>query len=327
MAENYNLLDYARQFGPDSKEYSVAKVLAQSNPILQDAVMIESNSDSGHEYAIQTGLPTATWRKAYQGVQPSKSTRKVVKETFGVCSEVSAIDKIIAEKGGNIARVRASEAEAHLESMSQAIATKMIYGSEAATEEAFVGLAARYNKISTDKTKSGYNIISAGSSTSGSMCSIWIIGWGEGKIFTFAPKGSKSGIETIDYSANGPIDIVDSAGGSYPGYKEQFECKIGLGVQDWRYAVRIPNILLGTTTADNLRKLVLNGLDRIYNLALCKPVIYCNRECKSLLREAQDAKSNVWYDPKDPNARPVFAINDVPVKTLDCLVNTEATVS
>lgn len=327
MAENYSLLDYSRQFGADSKEYAIANVLAQSNPILQDAVMIEGNSDSGHEYAIMTGLPTATWRRAYQGVQPSKSTRKVVKETFGICSEVSAIDKVIAEKGGNIAKVRASEAEAHLESMSQAIATKIIYGSEAETEEAFVGLSARYNKISTDKTKSGYNIISASGSTSGSMCSVWIIGWGENKIFTFAPKGTKSGIETIDYSSNGPIAIEDSLGGTYPGYKEQFEAKIGLGVQDWRYAVRIPNIIPGTTTADNLRKLVLNGLDRIYNLALCKPVIYCNRACLSMLREAMDAKANVWYDPKDPNARPVFAINGVPVKALDALTTKETTVA
>lgn len=327
MAENYNLLDYARQFGEDGKEYSVAKILVQSNPILQDAVMIEGNSDSGHEYAIQTGLPAVTWRRAYQGVQPTKGTKKVVKETYGICSTLSEVDKVIAEKGGNIARVRASEAEEHIESMSQELGSKLIYGSESVNEEAFVGLAARYSKISTDKTKSGYNIVSAGSSTSGSMTSMWIIGWGENKIFTFVPKGAKTGIENIDYSPNGPIDLKDTLGGTYPGYKEQFEVKMGLGVQDWRYAVRIPNILIGTTTADNLRKLVLRGLDKIQNLSVVKPVIYGSRDCVTLLREAVDAKSNVWYDPKNPNAYPVLTINGVPVKALDCLVNTEATVS
>jgi hypothetical protein len=65
--------------------------------------MIEGNSDSGHEYAIHTGLPTATGEKHIKEFN-FKEHKNVVKETFGICSNI-CIDKVIAEKGGNIAKL------------------------------------------------------------------------------------------------------------------------------------------------------------------------------------------------------------------------------
>ena len=81
--KHYNLVDYAKQFDPSGKELAIAEVLSQSNDIIGDAVVAESSLDSGHEYAVRTGIPEGTWRRAYQGIEPAKATTKVVVESYG----------------------------------------------------------------------------------------------------------------------------------------------------------------------------------------------------------------------------------------------------
>ena len=55
----YNLLDYAKQFDESGQELAIAEVLSKSNDIIGDAMVVESNLDSGHEYAVRTGIPRA----------------------------------------------------------------------------------------------------------------------------------------------------------------------------------------------------------------------------------------------------------------------------
>ena len=94
----YNLLDYAKQFDESGQELAIAEVLSKSNDIIGDAMVVESNLDSGHEYAVRTGIPEGTWRRAYQGIEPAKATTKVVVESYGTLSAYSVVDKLIAEK-------------------------------------------------------------------------------------------------------------------------------------------------------------------------------------------------------------------------------------
>ena len=160
-----NLHDYAKTFDPKGELYAVARVLDQTNPIVRDAITIESNSDSGHEYAIQNGLPTVTWRRAYQGVHPSKGSQTVVKETYGRMSGVAEVDVAIAEKGGKVSEVRAQAQRDQLEAMNQEYAKKFFYGSAKDNEKAFVGFAARYNTLTG--AKSSRQVINNGDSTHG----------------------------------------------------------------------------------------------------------------------------------------------------------------
>ena len=287
MAGEFTLFDHAKMF--DAKGESilpVANVLQKSDPILSDAITIESNMDSGHQYAVMTGMPEVTWRRAYEGVAPSKSTRKVVNETYGRASTVSLVDVAIAEKGGKVNEVRAEESERHLEAMSQELASKLIYGSVADDEKSFVGFAARYSSSTAGSAKNLIRVkTSAGGTTRRS--SIYLVGWGKGKIFTFYPKGTTAGIKHYDFGGK-PIDIVDANGRTYPGYKDQYECLMGLGVQDWRYGARIANIDLDDL--DTKAKCIalydkfIQALDAIQNFNGIKLVAYCNREVKLALR-------------------------------------------
>lgn len=333
----YNLLDWAKQFAPDGKEYTVAKVLAQSNPIINDMVVIEGNSDSGHEYAIQTGIPKAVWRRAYEGVQPTKGTQKVVKETYGRMSEVSVVDVYVAEKGGKVGEVRGAMLRNKLESMSQEAASKILYGSMQEDEKAFVGFAKRYSKLTG--ADSSRQVISNGGDTANSQTSIYLIGWDKSKIFTFFPKGTRAGIKLYDYSANGPIDITDADGGSFPGYKEQAEWLLGLGVQDWRYGARICNIEMADLNTPDAKVALyenfIKAVGKIQNLETCKLVAYCSRDVKDALRAGYLKSGGVTvyqqnYGTSSGNtgyANHDLIIDGIHIKAEDAITHTEAVVS
>ena len=227
--KHYNLVDYAKQFDPSGQELAIAEVLSQSNDIIGDAVVAESSLDSGHEYAVRTGIPEGTWRRAYQGIEPAKATTKVVVESYGTLSAYSVVDKLVAEKGGHVDAVRTGQSRAIIAGMSSSMASNLIYGNSGATPERFTGLAARYSALSG--AESSRNVIDAGGTTNGQNSSIYLVVWDSDKVFTFFPKGSKAGIQRVDY---GLVNHVDASGNEYPAYKEYFEWKLGLAVQDWR---------------------------------------------------------------------------------------------
>ena len=329
----FNLHDYAKHFDAAGKEYAVARVLTQSDPIVNDAVIIESNSDSGHEYAVQNGLPQVAWRRAYQGVKPSKGSQTVVKETYGRMSAVSVVDVAIAEKGGKVGEVRGALMRDKLEAMTQEYASKLIYGSTQDNEKAFIGFAARYSKLEGAATSK--QIVNFGGDTPKAQTSIYLIGWGKNKIFTFFPKGTRAGIKTYDYSKNGPIDLQDAEGGVFPGYKEQAEWLVGLGVQDWRYGARICNIeVADLNTAEQKIKLYeafMTAVGKIKNINNVKLVAYCSREVKDALRAGymksggvsvyqmnnMTSSGNQGYGAAD------LVIDGIHIKAEDAIVHTE----
>jgi len=317
----YSLLDYAKQFDESGQELAIAEVLSKSNDIIGDALVTESNLDSGHEYAVRTGIPEGTWRRAYQGIEPAKATTKVVVEGYGTLSAYSVVDKLIAEKGGNLQAVRTGQSKAIIAGMSNTMAHNMIYGNAGETPERFTGLAARYNSLSG--AESSHNVLSAGGSTDGQNSSIYLVVWDTDKIFTFFPKGSKAGIQRVDH---GLVNHVDGSGNEYPAYKEYFEWKWGLAVQDWRYAGRICNIDV-TNVPSGLIDQMCELEERIQSLSLGKPVWYMNRTVKAALRKLASNKQNVQYTPDQVTSRPLMMFNEIPVHICDAIVDTENVVA
>lgn len=317
----YNLLDYAKQFDESGQELAIAEVLSQSNPIIGDALVIESNLDSGHEYAVRTGIPEGTWRRAYQGIEPAKATTKVVVEGYGTLSAYSVVDKLIAEKGGNLQAVRMGQSKAIIAGMSNTMAHNIIYGNAGDTPERFTGLAARYSALSG--AESSKNVIDAGGSVANQNSSIYLVVWDTDKVFTFFPKGSRAGIQRVDH---GLVNHIDASNNEYPAYKEYFEWKLGLAVQDWRYAGRICNINVNavpSTLIDNMCELE----EKIQSLQLGKPVWYMNRTVKAALRKLASSKQNVQYTPDQITSRPMMTFNEIPVHVCDAITDTEAVVA
>ncbi len=315
--KHYSLIDQAKQFDPSGQELAIAEVLSQSNDMVADALVSESSLDSGHEYAVRTGIPEGTWRKAYKGIEPAKATTKVVVESYGTLSAYSVVDKLVAEKGGHVEAVRTGQARAIIAGMSNTMASNLIYGDSASHPERFTGLAERYNALSG--AESARNVISAGGQTDGQNSSIYLVVWDTDKVFTFFPKGSKAGIQRVDY---GLVTHVDANGHEYPAYKEYFEWKLGLAVQDWRYAGRICNIDV-TNVPSTLIDKMCELEEKIQSLSMGKPIWYMNRTVKAALRKLTTNRTNIQYTPDQITSRPLMTFNEIPVHVCDAIVDTE----
>jgi hypothetical protein len=335
------LLDWAKSIDPDGKTAAVVELLNQSNEILLDMPFIESNLPTGHRAAIRTGLPTAIWRKLYQGVPASKSLRATVEDGVGMLETRAEVDKDLADLNGNTNDFRLSEAQAFLEAMNQTMADAVIYGDSSLNPERFNGLAIRYNTINTGTSEVAKNVISAGGS--GNCTSVWLVLWGKNTITGIFPKGSKAG---LTHDNLGEYDAFDASNNRYRAYGDRWQWKCGIHVKDWRYVVRICNIsvsdLLGqsgtqaNTAATWLPKLMVKALARIPFMGMGTPVFYASRTVKEMLAVGALDKSQGVLSIQDAfqqygKVEPGFVstggtvrVLGIPVRTVDRILETES---
>jgi len=321
---NPTLLDFANRLDEDNKIAAIIELLHDTNEILLDMTPMEGNLPTGHRTTVRTGLPSVTWRLLNYGVQPSKSQTKPVTDSTGMLEAYSEVDKALADLNGNTAAFRLSEDIAFLEAMNQEMASTMMYGNVAVDPEKFTGLAPRYSTISTDMTKSGYNIIDAGG-TGSDNTSIWLIVWGNNTVHSIYPKGSQAG---FTHENLGQKTLTDAAGGLYEGYRTHYKWDIGLTVRDWRYAVRIANIdwpaTITDTSAPDLVKFMIDALEQVPNLSMGRAAFYMRREIRTALRHQIRTDSNVNLTVETVEGRRVVSFDEVPVRRVDALLATEA---
>ena len=335
-AGQLTLADWVRRIDPSGKvDNKIAEVLSQQNEILEDVVMLEGNLPNGHQVTIRTGLPPAYYRSINQGVPTGKSTTAQVTEACAMLEAFSRIDEAEAELNGNTADFRWSEDVAFLESMNQQWADGLFYGNPATDPRQFLGLSGRYSSLSA---ANGANILSAGGSGS-SLCSIWLVGWGEKSVFCPFPKGSKAGLTSVD---DGKITVPDTNGNPYKVYQTQYKLRPALCVKDWRFVVRICNIdtstfagLTGTqattAVATNIIHMMLRAIDRLPNFDGIRPAFYMNRSAFSLLRRlaveksinalALEAGANQFGTPMK-----WASFEGIPLRKVDRLLLTETTI-
>lgn len=321
---NPTLADIAKATDPNGNIAPVVEILNAVNEVLEDMTWIEGNLPTGHRTTIRSGLPTPTWRKLYGGVQPSKSSRVQVTDSCGMLEAYCEIDKALADLNGNTATFRLSEDKAHLEGMSQEMASTLFYGNEASTPEAFTGLSARFNDLSADNAD---NIVDHGGAGSDST-SVWLVVWSPDTTHGIFPKGSKAGLQQKDL---GQVTISADEGGQYEGYRTHYRWDCGLTVRDWRYVVRVANIdVSDLDTLDNTKDLITSMImasERIPMLGKGRACWYMNRTVREKLRLGITEKiaSNLTWE--SVAGKRVMTFDDIPVRRVDALLNTEAAVA
>ena len=336
---NLTLADWAKRTDPDGRVALVAELLSQSNEILEDCVYKEGNLPTGDRVVIRTGLPTAYWRSLNQGIPNSKSSTAQVDEACGMLEARSEVDKDLAMLNGNTAQFRLSEDTAFLEAMNQTQATTLFYGNPATEPKSYLGLAPRYSAL----TGAGNiaNVLDAkGSSTySGTAStSVYLVVWGDNTVYCPFPKGSKAGLIHEDL---GEQTVYDGAN-RMQAYATRYQWKSGLVVKDWRYVVRIPNLLVadvvaGTGTqaasaATQLTKLMMRAMYKIPNLDSGRAAFYMNRTVHSGLavQSLDRSQAALAVQPalsQFGTARNYLSFQGIPIRRVDCLLNTESVVS
>lgn len=322
---NPTLLDWGKTRDPNGTTAKVVEMLGQTNEVLQDATWKEGNLPTGHRTTIRTGLPDVYFRMINQGVPSSKSTEAQVDEGTGMLEAFSTIDVKLVEMAADGAAFRLAKERPFIEAMNQRLARTLFYGNVTSAPEEFTGMSARYS----DKTNalSKENIILGGGSQTDN-CSIWLIGWHPDTVSMIFPKGSDLGLKQEDL---GIETVYDASNNPFRAYRSHWKWEAGLVVEDWRYAVRIPNIdvsnLVGETSALDILKAMAKAVDKIPSLEMVRPVFYVPRVVRTMMRIQAMNKSNVFLTPRNPEGQRVLEFDGIPIRLCDQLLLTEAAVS
>lgn len=315
------LADWAKRVDPDGKTAVITEMLSQENEILQDAIFVEGNLPTGHRTTVRTSLPATTWRQLNKGVANGKSTTAQITDNCGLLETRSEVDEELANLNGNLADFRLSESRAFIEAMGQEVADTMIYGNEADEPAAFTGLAPRYNDLSAE---SGQNIIDAtGNDTD--LTSIWLVCWGDQTTHGIFPKGSKAGLVHQDLGVG---DAFDADNNRFRAYMDQYKFNVGLSVRDWRYNARIANIDISQVQAGNvdLIELMIRAMHRLPSMSMGKCAFYMNRTLRQELDIQAKNATNVQLRMQEYAGDWRTMLRQVPLRTVDRIVNTESRV-
>lgn len=328
MGETYlTLADVYKRSQTDGQIGTILEMLSQCNPVLEDMLTVECNDGSTHLTTMRAGLPTATFRKLYEGVAPSKSTTIQVRDGVGMAEAWSEVDKKLVDMASNPAQVRLSESTAFLEALNNAVSQRIFYGDNVANPAEFLGLAPRFNDLNAGN---GKQIVDAGGQGNENT-SIWMVVWGTNTVHALYPQGSKAGISRDD---KGVQTTKDEHGGLYDVYREKFSWDIGLSVRDWRYVARIANLDVNDVRKgkvplyDYLRRAYYKLHQRTTMGG--KAAIYCNAdvlEALDGLASNAGAKDNfVRLKQSEVEGKEINIYRGIPVRQCDSLINTEARV-
>lgn len=332
------LLDVMRSLDPNGKVARVAKVLQQFHPMMDDIPWVEGNLATGNQTTIQTSIPTPSLRSLNAGVVPSKGTVGQINDACSIIEDQNHVDVDVANINGNAAAYRELQDSLKMQGFVNTLASHLIYGNSATTSTQFNGFATRYFTLGTTYTTST-NVIDAGG-TGSDNTSIWLVGWGPGRVSGIYPKGSMGGLQMEDRGIENILTNT-STGAYMRAYVSWFQWKCGLAVYDWRYVVRICNIDVsnlatasdGSDSSANILKYMSMALDLLPDDGNCNPVFYMTRATKSMLRIKMQDKSNLHLtvgdlvSPQGITRRPELMFQGIPVRRSDAILETESTIT
>lgn len=330
------LIDAHKASGPGQ----VIEILAQDNPILDDAIARQCNMGASERSMIRTGLPTATWGRLYKGVPQSKSTVQQMDDTTGFLEARSSIDTRILKLAKDPAKQRLVDSAPFFEAMNQEMAAGLFYHDTATTPEKFKGLGARYDAYyagpkSSAPKRSDAQVVNGGGVGSDNT-SIWFVTWGDHATSLIYPEGTTAGLSMMD---KGEEPVLDADGNTFYAKVATYEWHIGLTVKDWRYNVRIANIDVSDMLAGNvdLWALLREGYYRLRSRRRdgksSRIAIYMNTDVLQVLdaqstdRALTTARNNtVSLGHAEVEGKEVRTYRGIPIRETDALLNTEAAI-
>lgn len=339
----FTYAEWALRHDPDGKVSTLVNMMSQANGIYDDMLTVECQSGNAFEYTQVVKLPTPSRRVYNQGV--AKTLAGVAKLT-ATCKEYadwSVFDKSLAELGGNLNELRATEDGIHWQALGQLIASDLFYGNGSIDATQFTGLANIYNTVNIATSPIAKNVLDM-QGTGSTNTSMWLINWGTKAIHTIFPKGTKAGIQMNDFGLV-PTN-TDANGNNFPAYMSWLENKMGLAIHDWRQGVRACNIdvsLLNGGSAANLINMLAKMVHRLPvqpsgvgpvnfddgkpdRIVPGRPAFYCDRTVLEYLDIQASNKTNALLTQMEWDGMPIVAYRGIPIRCVDALLDTEARV-
>ena len=311
----------------------IVDLALESNPIAGHFVVTTANNGVNNTTTIRTGFPDGTWVGYYDGVQPTKGTKKQVTDSAGKLKHLIQVDADLIEESGDEAAEMGDEAFSHAEAMTQEVCECFFYGNTKVNGKKFNGLGPIYSELCTDTStnkEAAYYTLGAKRSTSpdaSHLRSIWLIGWGRMGTHLFAPKGTTLGLQ------RGPVTErrADMGDGKSLRVKEQeFKWTVGLTVKDFRCNVRIANIEKNNLAALDLDlgEYMLKAVARARKVGVSQK-FYMSPDVYEWLcvKARKDKIENGFFSFKDYEGELLLHFQGIPIFKLDCLETDETAVA
>lgn len=332
------ILDVARLTDPKGNIANFADIISQYNDIMDDIPWYEGNLSTGNNTTVSTSYSSPTLRALNAGVSPTKSTTSQINDACAIFEDRSRIDINVANLNGNAAAFRAAQDKLKMAGFGVTLAENFIYGSSADNPLEFNGFASRYFSLGSTYTTSSQLIDAGGTGVDNT--SIYLVNWGENKVFGTYPRGSKAGLQVEDLGIR-DIMLNTTTGETLRAYETWMQWMCGLVVADYRNVVRICNIDVSnlntasdsSDTSANIMKYMSQALDLLPPDANGTPVFYMRRPTRAMLRIKMQDKSNLFLkDEQLVNAnaitrRPILTFQGVPCRAVDQILATEARIT
>jgi hypothetical protein len=337
------LVEVTNRLDPGGAIANISNVLTRLNPMLEDIPWVEGNLPTGHRMTLATALPSPTWRRYNEGVAGTVAKTNTFDEACGMMEAWSRLDVDLANLNGNSAAFRASEDKLFAEGLAQELGTALFYYSTSGaaqtapaitpTPNVIHGLAPRYttawNNTTLGNTAHTGGYVLYGTNTATGCWPIWLINWGEDRVFGIYPKGSKGGLQTEDL---GRLPALDSSSNYFLAYQTRWNWQCGLAVRDYRYVVRAQIDTDDTagafgsmaTTGKGVINIMEQMLTNMYNCDIGQPVFYMPRTVFALfLAQCSNNNLNVLDYVQKAGSR-LRAFQGFPIRITDSLVTEDA---
>lgn len=233
---------------PDgSIDKEVVELCAKENPVLEDVLWKECRSGREDITTIRTGIPEATFRAYYEGVQGSKGGKRQVTNACGTISTALEFDARLYDDAPDKAQFLYDEVEQHAASMGDGAASALFYGNVSDNPKGFNGLAKTFSETAgatVDDTEAAFyalNGLRAANSATTMLRSLWLVGWGKKSVHGIYPQGSSVGLQRGKLEFIWVPDPEDANKKLRVGIQEM-NWNLGLNIRDFRYCGRIANI-------------------------------------------------------------------------------------
>jgi hypothetical protein len=307
-----------------------AKTLARKCPFFQDMPMRPSNQIFSNIGVRQSYLATPGTRRFNSGVAPTKSIVTPFTEQICMIEDYSDVDKALCDIQPNPETWRQERDAMKLEAMTHKAEDQIIYGSIGTDPAAINGFATRFNSLSYyPNGDTSWPLICKSAGGSSSVTSIFVVQWGEGKVFGIYPQNLPAGIKVEDLGEQTAVasDSPLTSPAFYQAYRSHLAVYFGINVEDERCVQRYCNIeQSGSSNIFDPEHLV-EVINRLPDPD--GAVIYVSRGVKTQMDIAAMNKSNGFYtvdSQGDIFGRPLLRFRGIPVRMADRLT-TETAVS
>jgi len=259
--------DLRASLDPKGNPARVYEILEKVSPIVKDATWFESNMPNGHESTIQGSEETATKRDYERGVAKSKTVNIPVIDLAAQYAANAEVDINKLETYPSPEAYLAKQEYRKIVAIHNDFESDFFHGNTKTNLRGVQGLAPRFNAISTTLGKPGYQVVSAGGTTT--LTSLYLVGWGDDGVSLFYPLGSEAGVSRI---VKPEERVTDADGKVYYAYCVFNNWKVGLCVENYRQGIlRVANIsetdlaTYGSTsdTSPDLIGIAIRAMERV----------------------------------------------------------------